>query len=224
MEGKWETVEYGNGGGCKVRKEDGERESTEEERGEGVVLVGRGGRERRRAHTSQLAASVRWKRLSASRGSTIALCRIDSTRRLMATETDRKSRKGQTGLKRTASAGQKWGGRRGRRGLGVERASYSGMGGGFGQTGAASSEIKERYVMRSGGGRGRGEPAQRMAHYISSASFKSTIHIMITVTVHLTLLNLPCSHVARGTFFALAWEQGSGSGEGERGGGASGSE
>ena len=130
MEGKWETVEYGNGGGCKVRKEDGERESTEEERGEGVVLVGRGGRERRRAHTSQLAASVRWKRLSASRGSTIALCRIDSTRRLMATETDRKSRKGQTGLKRTASAGQKWGGRRGRRGLGVERASYSGMGGG----------------------------------------------------------------------------------------------
>lgn len=46
---------------------------------------------------------------------------------------------------------------------------------------------------------------------------------MITVTVHLTL-TLPCSHVARGTFFALAWEQGSGSGEGERGGGASGSE
>ena len=50
MEGKWETVEYGNGGGCKVRKEDGERRALKrrEERGS-YWLVGE--EERDAGHT-----------------------------------------------------------------------------------------------------------------------------------------------------------------------------
>lgn len=51
MEGKWENVEYGNGGGCKCGRKmkrgehwrEESREERREERGEGVVLIGQGG-------------------------------------------------------------------------------------------------------------------------------------------------------------------------------------
>lgn len=95
--------------------------------------------------------------------------------RQLARETDRKSRKGQTAPETDGSAGQKWGGEG--EWLGVEGATYFVQWDGVGRTGEQHvQEIKERYVMRSGGGRGRAwEPSRQ----------HGPLHLLSIIQIHI---------------------------------------